>query len=136
RKSYTTLNRALLYQAVRAQPTSEKRALLVQEVLALAREKNDYAPMAAVLAPLVAELPPEPALLFFAADAARALYTAGDPDRAIAWYRLVRDSRDASEAAIRLWPVAHVASAGIDAIPWDAALLENWKLIVERDLGA
>src|SRR5690606_27744317 len=38
--------------------------------------------------------------------------------------------------AIRLWPGAHVASTGIDAIAWDAALLENWKLVVERDLGA
>jgi hypothetical protein len=136
RQSYTTLNRAQLYQAVRAEQTADKRALLIQESLKLAREKNDYAPMAKVFAPIVAGLPPNPSLLFFAADAARLLYVAGDPEHAVGWYRLLRDTRDTSEAAIRLWPIAHLGSAGANAVAWDPGILENWKLVAERDLGA
>ena len=136
RQSYTTLNRAQLYQAVRVEPAADKRALLIQESLKLAREKNDYAPMAKVFAPIVAGLPPDPSLLFFAADAARLLYVAGDPDHAVAWYRLLRDTRDTSEAGIRLWPIAHLGSAGANAVAWDPGILENWKLVAERDLGA
>jgi hypothetical protein len=136
RQSYTTLNRAQLYQAVRAEHAPDKRALLIQETLKLAREKNDYGPMAAVLAPQVAELQPGPSLLFFAADATRALYSAGDSEHAVGWYRLLRDTRDSSEAAIRLWPIAHLGSAGPNAVVWDAGLLENWKLVAARDQGA
>jgi hypothetical protein len=136
RQSYTTLNRAQLFQAVRAEATADKRALLIQETLALARDKDDYTPMARILAPTIADLPPNPSLLFFAADAARALYVAGDPDHAVGWYRLLRDTRDSSEAAIRLWPAAHLGSGGTDNVVWDASLLENWKLIVDRDQGA
>ncbi|HVO15933.1 MAG TPA: hypothetical protein VMV26_12000 [Alphaproteobacteria bacterium] len=136
RQSYSTLNRAQLYQAVRAEQAPDKRALLIQETLKLARDKDDYAPMAGVLAPIVAALPPDPSLLFFAGDAARALYVAGDPDHAVGWYRLLRDARDSSEAAIRLWPIAHLGSAGPNAVAWDAGVLENWKLVAERDLGA
>lgn len=136
RQSYTALNRAQLYQAVRAEPAPDKRALMIQQALALARDKDDYGPMARVFAPMVAALPPDATLLFFAGDAARLLYVAGDPDHAVAWYRLLRDTRDSSEAAIRLWPIAHLGSAGTDAVAWDPALLENWKLIAERDLGA
>jgi len=135
RQSYTALNRAQLYQAVRAEQTPDKRALLIQETLKLARDKDDYGPMAAVLAPTVAALAPDPSLLFFASDATRVLYVAGDTEHAVGWYRLLRDTRDSSEAAVRLWPVAHLGSAGPNAVAWDAGALENWKLVAERDLG-
>jgi hypothetical protein len=86
--------RAALHRAAKAKPIGAQRAELLQGSWRLARERGGYATAVRVDLPLLLEMPPDPELLFFAADATRALLFAGKPEDARRWYTMVR-----SEAA-------------------------------------
>lgn len=81
--------RALLYQAAAAQPLPPVRAELLAALLADTPAERELGVSAAVL-PLVAELPAQADLGWFAPAAARALLLGGRYDAAGAWLDLVR----------------------------------------------
>lgn len=107
--------RALIYQAVKARPTPTKRARLLQKSLRFARRHGSYEILVRVLQPTLLDIQPSPEFVWFAVDAARALYASGRPHEANTWYDLLRAqaSGDAAAAAaeLELWPLARIAGA-------------------------
>lgn len=107
--------RALFYQAARGQDVPAARAELLNVALAAAREDGSYGLMAQVLQPMVAEIPLQPELAWFAESAGRVLYAAGRFEQASAWLTLARQESlidsQAATAVASLWPYSRLAGA-------------------------
>jgi hypothetical protein len=121
--------RALLYQAAVQQSVPTARAEVLQKAWALARKDGVYGTSARVNAPLLADMTPPSELMWFAADAGRALFVAGDFTHAFAWYDMAasaaaRDS-DAKKAQAALWAVAALADPA-KHVSVDADAITHW----------
>ena len=107
------LGRALLYQAARAESLPVTRAEILNVALDSALESGHYPDQVQVLAPLLAEVPPQPQLLWFAETAGRAFFVTRRYEQAGSWFALARSQIGvepaATEAVARLWPYAGMA---------------------------
>ncbi len=82
--------RAVLYGIARANGVPSARVAALAPLLADARRRGAYVNVARLVAPLVMELQPAPALRSFAGDAARVLMAAGRVDLAAPWIDLAK----------------------------------------------
>lgn len=120
--------RAALYQAARMQTVPTARAEVLQTAWRAARANGRYGTAVRVNLPLVLEIEPTSELVWFAADAGRALFYAGKKDEAFAWLDLFsREARspEGQEAFLELWPLAQLAD-GEDLVPWEPGVLGAW----------
>lgn len=109
--------RALLYQSLAIQSIAPAKAELLTAALKTAARDGIYPVAAAVFADQLMQLPPSNALTFFAETATRALYAAGQVQRAARWHELIRvraRAGDGGAAAMgaardRLWPLGRLA---------------------------
>ena len=87
---------------------------------------------------MLAELSPTPDLLWFAGHAARGLSAAGMPDKAAAWFELIRQmargSLEASGLADSLWAIEHLGRSGVrnELLP---RALRAWQATVPPAAG-
>jgi hypothetical protein len=81
-------SRAILYNLARTNEPGALRVSALAPLIADARRRGAFIPMARLIAPLVAELQPSPDLQSFAPDAARVLLASGAYDRAAPWIAL------------------------------------------------
>lgn len=81
-------SRAILYDLARTSDPGAMRVTALAPLIADARRRGAFMPMARLVAPLVVELQPAPEYQSFAGDAARVLLAARDYDRAAAWVDL------------------------------------------------
>jgi hypothetical protein len=81
-------SRAILYNLARTNEPGALRVAALAPLIADARRRGAFVPMARLLAPLVTELQPLPDLQSFAPDAVRVLLAAGAYDRAAPWVEL------------------------------------------------
>lgn len=105
-------NRALLYQAAKLQKLPVGQAAAMQKAWALARKDGGYALSVAVYRAEIEALQPSAELLWFAPDAARALFLLNQPDKALDWAASAqRNAREEEEirAAVLLWPLIALA---------------------------
>lgn len=124
----TAVERALLYQASHAEAPVAEQAAAARRALRVAAEDNLYLLTARVNLPFL-EIHPAPELVWFAADAARALYAMGQPARAAAWVELSR--KYATKAAERqaadlLWPLARLSTGPAQWAEPDTAGHDRW----------
>ncbi len=125
----TPRGRALLYQAASIQSVPTARAAVLAKAFELAREDGRYDLAVRIYGPLLLNLPISGELVWFAAEAARALYALRRPLPAREWAALLRQqaARDAAArgAAEGLWVVARLA--GDDRTAADEAGFEAWR---------
>jgi len=81
-------SRAIYYNLARTNEPGALRVAALAPLLADARRRGAFVPMARLIAPLIAELQPSPDLQSFAPEAARVLLAAGAYDRAAPWIAL------------------------------------------------
>lgn len=126
--------RALLYRAAAGQAVPQARAEALRALYALGRQDGDFPVLARATLKLLLELPAARELAWFAADAGRALYSAGRYPEAKGWLDLALAeagrNRDAAAAATQLWPVARIAD-GDNAAAWDAERMKEWRRAAE-----
>jgi hypothetical protein len=107
--------RALFYQAASGQDVPAARAEILNAALKAAGEDGSYGLMARVLEPLVAGIPLQSELAWFAESAGRVLYAAGRFEQASAWLNLARQesllNTQAAKAVAALWPYSRLAGA-------------------------
>ena len=101
---------ALLYQVGQIQEVPTARAEALTLVWRLARERGSFGTAVRVNLPSLQALEPTPELAWFAIDAVRALYTAGDVTTAQRWFEMVQanatpGNTDAALAVLKLWPL-------------------------------
>ena len=122
--------RALLLLSAAAADGPEAKARTLNHAFELARENGGYDVVAAASAPVLAALPQEPALAWFAPDAVSALLTAGRVEQARAWLGLAESDAEpgtvAGEASSRLWAL------GLLAAPETAAAVDETALAAWR----
>lgn len=122
--------RALLYRAAKNQTQPQGRAEALRALFALGRQDGDFALLALAAAPLLKEMPAQREQAWFAADAGRALYAAGQSALAKGWLDVAEaaaaNDRDAAAAAITLWALARIAD-GDSGAPWNADKLAAWR---------
>jgi len=120
--------RALLLRAALAQSAPAKRAEVLQRALQLGREKGGLAELRRAILPALDGIAPAPELMFFAADAATALYAAGRTKEASAWYDAAEAAAPNDQLAARawtvLWPLSRLVAGDK---PWDANLVTKWR---------
>lgn len=130
------LARALLYQAARGPNPPQARAEIIAAALA-ETTGTDVGVAARVFGAMIAELPPDESLIWFAPTAVHALIAADRPAAALVWWRLAQ-GRDAVVAASMepLWPLARLAE--LDAGEGGAERLALWwqRTVVEGDPAA
>jgi hypothetical protein len=83
-------SRAILYDLARTNEPGALRVAALAPLIADARRRGTFVPMARLIAPLVIELQPSSDLQSFAPDAARVLLASGAYDRAAPWVALAR----------------------------------------------
>ena len=124
-------SRAALYQAAARTSQSVARATILQKALGLALQNGGYPTAVRVNLPLLTELNPAPELAWFALDAGRALYFAGQHELADSWRLLAQEeaSRDseAATAASALWLLSRIAGTDDQPLVWDAASVAAWR---------
>lgn len=81
-------SRAILYNLARTSDPGAMRVAALAPLIADARRRNAFVPLARLVAPLVAELQPSPEWQSFSGDAARVLLAARLYDRAAPWVEL------------------------------------------------
>lgn len=122
--------RALLLLSAAAADGPEAKARTLSHGFELARENGGYDVVAAASAPVLAALPQDPALAWFAPDAVSALLTAGHVEQARAWLGLAESKAEpgtvAGEASSRLWAL------GLLAAPDTAAAVDETALAAWR----
>jgi hypothetical protein len=96
-------SRAVLYNLARTNDPGARRVEALGRLIADARSRDAFVPMARLIAPLVAELQPSRDLQDFAGDAARVLLAAGAYDRAPPWLALAERPE--------LWVIANFAQS-------------------------
>ena len=122
--------RALLFQAAGVAQQPADRAHVLQAALDRARRQGGY--ILAVRTNLLYLLPlqPSPDLIWFAADAGRALYASGHFEQANAWLQTAQDKAasdpQAAAAASALAVYARIAGVG-QPLFWDAAAVQKWR---------
>jgi len=128
--------RALLYRAALSQLVPAARAEVLHRIFKRSRAPGAYARAVRVHLPMLTELKPAPELAWFAADAGRALYSAGRYEAALAWFELAREeavrTTDAAKAALALWPLVRLVTPTAN-MPWDQELFEAWRQTVEGE---
>ncbi len=126
-----TRTRALLLQAAKAQPAalSLARARLLEALYQQARQDGLYTPIARVSAMLLLELTPEHHLIWFAAEAIRALLTAREIDAALSWYSMIEHyaytTPQAATIRREVWPLIQIADFE-DRLLWNDDILHSW----------
>lgn len=122
--------RALLYRAAKAETRPQGRAETLRALYALGRQDGDFALLARVTRKLLLEMPASRDQAWFAADAARALYSTRDLPAAKGWLDAAQaasaNDRDAAAASVAIWPLARLAD-GDAAAAWDADKLAQWR---------
>lgn len=124
-------NRALLYQAAAQQELPVARAAAIQKAWEMAASDGTYRLAVAVYRSLLESLQPSAELLWFAPDAARALYFLNQPEIALTWATTAqRHAKEADEkqAAALLWPLVALAegsSTGSVHERWFSALADK-----------
>ncbi len=118
---------ALVFQAARAQTSPVTRAEVIGGAMILAEEADHRRLLETVLTPMVANIPVDRGLIWFAEDAATMLYRAGRADQARPWFELLRteglQNTVYDEAALMLWPYAAAAGdSAANRLGRDAAL--------------
>ncbi len=130
--------RALLLRAASGADQGTARAEILRRAWDMSREKGGHAIMLGATVPVVAAIEPAAELIWFATDAARALFAAGRTAEAMAWYALAeRESHAGAEArtaADLLWPLAQIAD-GEDRIPWRPDGLAAWWSVTKQADG-
>src|SRR5690606_13793147 len=122
-----------------SQEVPPARAEVLQRAWQLGRDKGGYAIVLRAAAPLLTSIPPAGDLMWFAADAVRALLVAGRGDAALAWYALARreaaSNPDAARAAAALGPLAALAG-GVAGAEVDASFDQWWAAQPRGDAAA
>ena len=122
--------RALLLLSAAAADGAEAKARLLRHAFELARENGGYDVVAAASVPVLAALPQDPALAWFAPDAVSALLTAGHVEQARAWLGLAESEAApgtvAGEASSRLWAIGLLAAPDAAAAV-DETALAAWR---------
>ena len=122
---------ALLYQIGQIQEVPTARAEALALAWRIARERGSYGTAVRTGLPALQRIEPSPELAWFAVDAVRALYTAGDLSGASKWFAMVQENAspgnpEAALAVLKLWPLPFLRDQryreGWDAIsilgPW------------------
>ena len=129
--------RALFYQAASAQDVPAARAEILNVALTSAAEDGSYGLMARVFEPMVADIPLQSELAWFAEAAGRVLYAAGRFEQATAWLNLARQESlidtQAAMAVASLWPYSRLA--GARASTWQGDL-STWAEAQVRETPA
>jgi hypothetical protein len=86
------LNRAALYKAAAAAAMPDARARLIGAALQRGRVRGDYFAQAALYAPIARQVQPARNLAWFAPEAARLMFLAGNDDRGAFWLNLVESA--------------------------------------------
>lgn len=123
-------SRALLYQVAEIETIPSARAEILRKTWVLARESGGFGTAARVGATALLALTPGPELMWLAADASRALLTAGKFEAARAWFEVVlrqaaQADPEARFAALGLWPLMAIANAEL-ATEWTPEVLARW----------
>jgi len=121
--------RALLMRAAAQHDVPAARAEVLQKAIQLGHDKGGLPVVLAAAVPLLAPIRPAGDLMWFAADAARALFAAGRLQDAMSWYALARQDAATNPAAAAvaaaLWPLA--ALSGTEGAAADAAAaFDRW----------
>lgn len=107
--------RALLYQAAAKQDLPAARAEILSEAFSMMRKDGLAMVGNKLLLPLLSDIEPNRALVWFAETAGRALYLAGRTEQADAWAdqadRLAAVDPQAKGAALGLWPYRRLSRA-------------------------
>ncbi len=123
-------SRAMLYQAAGGAADIVQRAHIVDAALDRARHQGGYLLAVQVNLPDLLSIAPADNLVWFAADAGRALYSAGHFEQANAWLGLAQQRAasdpQAAAAASALAVYARIAGVG-PALSWDAAAVAKWR---------
>jgi hypothetical protein len=93
------LTRAALYKAAAASATPDVRARLIGAALQRGRVRGDYFSQAALYAPYAQQVQPARNLAWFAPEAARLMFLAGNNDRGAFWLNLVESAPGNPELA-------------------------------------
>ena len=129
--------RALHYQAARNESLPATRAEILRVALEHGEEVGLYAALMALYLPIILEIPVTAELAWFAATAGRALYAAGQYERAGAWLILGRQEAlinpQGSTAAASLWPYSRLAGGGVMTTEGNLAA---WRAMREGMGGA
>ncbi len=95
----TPETRAALYQAVVRGQMPDQRAPLIAAAMQKAWQRGDYFTQAQFYAPFAQLIVPNRGLLWFAPDAARLMFAAGNADKASFWLNMVEGSSGNPQAA-------------------------------------
>ena len=123
-------SRALLFQAASRTREPRRQADALAALFDHARKESLYRAAARAAQPLLREMAPEQQLVWFSGDAGRALFMAGQFERAGAWLDLARTEyqggRDSGSPLVALWPFARIAGfgparSGLDDATWKRA---------------
>lgn len=129
------LSRALLYRKALVESIPTAKAGIVSRAFALARDGGRFQSMARVYIGLLREFKPSRDLVWFAADAVRALLAAGDLEAAGPWLDIVRTSAvfddNASKLRDELFPLARIVGA-ISDDDWAPGVLTAWQATQRR----
>jgi hypothetical protein len=141
-------SRAILYDLARTNGPGAMRVAALAPLIADARRRGAFVPLARLVAPLVAELQPAPEFQSFAGDAARVLLAARDNDHAAPWVdlagrpelRVIDDFAQASGNEDNTQPPLGDAIAALSALdptaaPHQADLLVSLAAALGEPLG-
>lgn len=122
--------RALLFQAAAVETVPVARAEALAKIWLLARERGGFETAARVTADLAETIAPSPELLWFAADAGRALLAAGRIGAARRWLDFATERAafaepDGAYAASVLWPLIAIGDRE-GSLPWSEERLDDW----------
>jgi hypothetical protein len=121
---------ALLYQAAKRAQDKADAATYIAAALRLSRQHGTFGIVASVFAPMIVEMPPIPALAWFAAEAGRVLLFEGNVAQARRWMVAAgpparQGDNDAVGAILELTPLLYVG-AGKEEIPLVRSALIGW----------
>lgn len=92
-------SRAALYQAVSRGQMPDQRAPMIAAAMQKARQRGDYFTQAQIYAPFAQMIVPNRGLLWFAPEAARLMFAAGNADKAGFWLTMVQTAQGDPQAA-------------------------------------
>jgi hypothetical protein len=97
--SDSPMTRAALYKAAASAATPDERARLIGAALQRGRVRGDYFAQAALYTPFAQQVQPARNLAWFAPEAARLMFLAGNDDRGAFWLNLVESAPGNPEIA-------------------------------------